>query len=239
MKLNIFDGKIPNVIYFDRHDDASNTNIRLVNYCKDDDILTLESRTFWPIVEFDCSSQDDDWVTAGMELGIINDVVCIGNVENHNIQDWRNNSYQTATNEVHKGFCINHLKWEFGGRGVIGDSIVKYPFYQTIREIFGFRYGQNLLRPQHPYVLDFDLDCFTTELKDTTYAWPEYFFREEFWPKDDFQHRQYIQQLIANASIITICREPGCCGGLGESNIILSYLDKYLFDGVLETEPIQ
>lgn len=238
MKLTIFNGKIPNIIFFDHHDDACYTDVRLSKYGIDN-ILEMKSRDFWSLVEFDLSALDDDWVTAGMELGIINNVVCIGNVENNNIQDWDNNSYQTATNVVHKGFSINHLKWEFGSRGVIGDSIVKYPFYQTVREIFGFRYGQSLLRPQHPYVLDFDLDCFTTEYKDTTYAWPKYFFREEFWPKDDFQHRHYIQQLIANASIITICREPECCGGLGESNRILGYLDRYLFDGVLGTEPIQ
>lgn len=237
MKLNVFDGQIPNIIYFDHHDDACYTDVRLDNYHVDD-ILKLKSRDFWPIVEFDLSALDDDWVTAGMELGLINNVVCIGNEENHNIDGWSDNTYTTATGKGHKGYCISHLKRETNNRGILGDSILKYPYYKDVRDVFGYVWGKNNLQPQNPYILDFDLDCFTTDFRDKTFAWPEYFFKDEFWPDNNFDYRLFIEQLIEKASIITICREPKCCGGIGESNKILSHLDRYLFGGALKTEPI-
>ena len=237
-KLNLFNEKVPNIIYFDHHDDACDADVRLSKYGIDN-IREMNSRDFWTLVEFDLSVQDDDWVTAGMELGLINDVVCIGSEVNHNINGWGNNAYHTETNVEHKGFCINHLKWETNNRGVLGDSILKYPYYQEVRDIFGYVWGKNKLSPQEPYILDFDLDCFTTDCRDKTYAWPEYIFREEFCPKDNYEFRIFLEQLIHNSSIITICREPECCGGIGESNKILGYLDYYLFDNALKTNPIQ
>lgn len=238
MKLNSFNEQIPNVIYFDHHDDACYTDVKLSKYGVDD-ILKLSSKDFWSLIEFELSSQDDDWVTAGMELGLINDVVCIGSETNHNINSWDNNTYKTATNIEHKGFCIGHLKWETGSRGVLGDSILKYPYYQKIRDVFGYKRSKSIIQPSIPYILDFDLDCFTTECRDTTFAWPEVFFKDEFWPENNYDYRIFVEQLIEKASIITICREPRCCGGIGESNKILGYLDRYLFDGVLGTETIQ
>ena len=238
MKLNIFNGKIPNIIYFDHHDDACYTDVKLSKYSINN-VLEMTSRNFWSLVEFDTSPQDEDWVTVGMEFGLINDVVCIGNECNHNINNWDNNTYKTATNKEHKGFCINHLNWEIGDRGSIGDSMKEdYPEYKRIRDIFGYHNRNFDTMVSTPYILDFDLDCFTTECKDRTFAWPEKIFWEEygsFSPKCS----SFMQQLIARASIITICREPKCCGGIGESNKILGYLDRYLFDGVLGTEPTQ
>ena len=237
MKLNFFNGEIPNVIYFDHHDDACFTDVKLKNY-NVDNVLKLKSREFASIVEFDLSSLDDDWVTAGMELGLINNVVCIGNEENHNINNWGNSTYRTATNVEHLGFCINHLKWEIGSRGSLGDVMTDcHPDYLQIRNIFGYNNGTFTPSP-HPFILDFDLDCFTTECKDNTFAWPEKIFWEEYgmyYP----QCSSFMQQLISRASIITICREPKCCGGIGESNKILCYLDRYFFDGALGTEAMQ
>lgn len=48
-----------------------------------------------------------------------------------------------------------------------------------------------------------------------------------------------LNRLISRSQFITICREPKCCGGPGESNKILGYLDKYFFNGSLRTVPIR
>ena len=87
-----------------------------------------------------------------------------------------------------------------------------------------------------PFVLDFDLDCFTTECREKTYAWPEDIFRKEYI--ESYNVRFFMENLLDRASFITICREPDCCGGIGEANKILNYLDRYFFDGALSTEPI-
>lgn len=54
----------------------------------------------------------------------------------------------------------------------------------------------------------------------------------------DFKVHTVMNRLITEATLITICREPSCCGGIGESNKILSYLDKYFFNEGLQTQPI-
>ena len=89
----------------------------------------------------------------------------------------------------------------------------------------------------NPIVLDFDLDCFTTECENNVYAWPEAIFREKYYDNEEVRH--FMHKLINRSTIITICREPTCCGGLGESNKILGYLDCYFFDGCLDTIPIR
>lgn len=50
--------------------------------------------------------------------------------------------------------------------------------------------------------------------------------------------RFFMREIISRCQFITICREPGCCGGIGESNKILEYLDQYLFEGNLGTMSI-
>lgn len=87
-----------------------------------------------------------------------------------------------------------------------------------------------------PFVLDFDLDCFTTECREKTYAWPEKIFIDEYFESSNA--RYFMESLLNRTSFITICREPECCGGIGEANKILNYLDRYFFDGALRTEPI-
>jgi len=68
-------------------------------------------------------------------------------------------------------------------------------------------------------------------------AWSEIIFDERY--VDNYKVKDMIDCLINRATLITICREPGCCGGIGESNKILSYLDRYFFNGELHTQPIE
>lgn len=107
-----------------------------------------------------------------------------------------------------------------------------------IRSIFGCcRKEDEDSEEETPYVLDFDLDCFTGEIEDTILAWPEAIFYKRYCSKDSIWG--FLQKTMQKAAFITICREPKCCGGLGEANKILSYLDKYFFDGQLHTMSIE
>lgn len=241
-KQQLFEGKIPNVIYFDYHDDALETRIRVESLFKKhgiNSISEMQQRDFWAIVEFDLNHSDDNWVTTGMELGLIQDVVCVGCEEYHNISSWVNHVYKSSRNTLHKGFYIGHLNHEIESRGSLGDSMTtNHPEYTDIRNIFNYQNGQFHDDPFVPYVLDFDLDCFTTICRDNTYAWPEKVFQNEYFAPDKHSTNSFINKLIKKASVITICREPECCGGIGESNKILGYLDRYFFDGTLKTEPL-
>ena len=55
-----------------------------------------------------------------------------------------------------------------------------------------------------PFVLDFDLDCFTTECDDKTYAWPEDIFKKKYFDNENV--RYFMRRLIERSTIITICR---------------------------------
>lgn len=235
----------PNIIFFDSHDDACNPEIRsgdLFEKWGVDRIGDVSSKEFWSFVEFDLSGLDDDWLLAGMELDLINHAVVIGQHENNNIQSM-NNRYESTDGKVHELFDIPHLNWSIGSRGCLGDNVIKQPFYKNVRNIFEYNqppfgsYDKFSTEVTKPFVLDFDLDCFTTECEDNTFAWPEAIFRDKYVDNDDV--KCFMQRIIERSSIITICREPDCCGGLGESNKLLWYLDKYFFNGCLQTSPIR
>jgi len=231
--------QIPNLIYFDFHDDAcwSLSRRQLLEKIGVDNLSEATSKQFWSFVEFDLGTFDDDWLLTGMELGLIKNAVLIGGEETQHISnDMDNNCHISDDGVRHEVYNIPHLRQSVGCRGCLGDSIIKEPYYQNVRDIFQYHRGRFDDAPAHPFVLDFDLDCFTTSCRGETYAWPEDIFRREY--VDNTSAKCFLDSLIERACFITICREPDCCGGIGESNKILHYLDKYFFDGAIHTIPI-
>lgn len=234
------DKRIPNLIYFDKHDDACQSKPKsvLLEKMGRNSFEEVTSKDFWSFVEFDLSPRDDDWLLTGMELGLINNAVVIGQSENDNIITMPNNTYISEDNIEHKLFSIPYLKDSIDSRGCIGDSCIKDPKDKIIRSVFQFNTDKyhEFEDEIYPFILDFDLDCFTTDCNNKVYAWPEKIFANEF---DTYNGCGYfLWDLINRSQFITICREPECCGGIGESNKILEYLDKYIFSGALGTETI-
>ncbi len=234
-KQNVFKCT-PNLIFFDYHDDAcmNAPKSKLLEKMGVDKFEDATDKQFWSFVEFDLGVQDDDWLITGMELGLIKDSIVIGAENPHNIIS-QQNSHISEDQIEHKLYNITHLGYELGCRGALGDHF-KAEQYQAIRDIMQY-HNERFDSNTYPFVLDFDLDCFTTQCRDRTFAWPELIFVEDY--VDNHQVYNFIQDLIERASFITICREPGCCGGIGESNKILSYLDRYFFKGALGTFPIR
>ncbi len=237
-KQNIF-RCTPNLIFFDYHDDAciNAPKSQLLKRMGVDKLEDATDKQFWSFVEFDLGTLDDDWLTVGMELDLIKNAIVIGAQKDGHIADY-NNKYTSEDGNIHELYSIPHLVSSLDNRGCLGDSIIKEPYYQSVRDIIQYHQGHfDYKEDINPFILDFDLDCFTTECQGRTFAWPEMIFVEdyEYNPKV----HSFIHSLIEKASLITICREPGCCGGIGESNKILSYLDRYFFEGVLGTFPMR
>lgn len=228
---------IPNLIYFDYHDDCVvHRNISIDERHEtfgNRDIEGIESREIWSYGEFDLSTLDNDWLTAAMDMNLVKDAFVIGVKENNNI-NYLNNRYTNA--EVrHHLYELEHLDDATGNRGTLGDLVRNDADTLYIRSFFNFsNQGEMETRP---FVLDFDLDCFSTTCCDRTIAWPCEIFIEKYVANTEAKN--LMNNLIRHASLITICREPKCCGGLGESNKILSYLDYYFFEGQLKTAPLQ
>lgn len=60
-------------------------------------------------------------------------------------------------------------------------------------------------------------------------------FKNLYYGFSDNFVRDFMRCLIKRSEITTICLEPFYCGGYKESIQILEYLDKYIFEGKLQT----
>ena len=241
MHEGLFGEETPNVISFDRHDDA----VRLTPQKKQQLKAVRKScfpqrndKRIWQFTEFGLSVLDDDWVRAGMELGLIKHYIGFGNKEEDagNIESGYE-KYMALDRYEHHLYSNGHLDWEFGARGVISDNNYRYAQKHTdITNDLQFHNGQFDNSPVLPFVFDIDLDCFSDIIEDRRMAWPESIFIEHYLNNPRLS--SFIRTLLARSSMITICREPEFCGGIGESNRILELLDSYWFDGALKTQRI-
>jgi hypothetical protein len=207
----------PNLIFFDRHDDAKELSDELKNKIQKLDKENI--RDFWNFVEFDVSTIDDDWVCIAMEMNLVKNVVVFGNKENDNIKKMKAAPIKTDSPALHQP-----------SREYIGMDQTKHVLFSfddsflltNVLDNSNCEIEDIVFNSTH--VLDFDLDCFS----DGAACWCKEKMKE-------FCSLQKLKNLVTFANLITICREPGCCGGLGQSNKILQYLDEFLFDECLRT----
>ena len=235
-----FGEEIPTIISLDHHDDAvrlSPEQKRKASAVRKSCLKKRNDVKLWKYVEFELCGLDDDWVRAGMELGIIKNYIGIGHSSAADNIDQGYEQYRSGDKVLHHLYSNGHLDSVLGNRGVIGDMLYNWP--QKQKDLFDdiqWHNGQFDDEPIVPFVLDIDLDCFSTDCEGRTMAWPETIFAERYI--DNFKVNSFVRQLISRSSLITICREFGCCGGIGESNRILELLDYYWFSGVLRTRRI-
>lgn len=225
----------PNLIFFDWHDDACvRIRKRMLSANKPKRFTEKEYERFWRFVEFKCSPNDDDWLSSGMYFDLIKHAVRVGGEESSNIETLN----EFFKHKQHHMYAISHFDFETKSQGCFENRFSQKPEDNShIRSIFDMRWNTDEdVENDVPLVLDFDLDCFTGSVGDTRIAWPEQVF-----------YRRYVENRYAynllyrtalRAEFITICREPYYCGGIGEANKIISYLDKYLFDGQLHTQSV-
>jgi len=239
-----FDGQTPNVVSFDYHDDSVKLSSKVkqrANTIRKRCAAKRQDKLIWQFVEFELSSLDDDWVRAGMELGLIKNYIgfghhCIftdaGNIDNGF------EHYTTLDKEVHRLYSNGHLDFVLGDRGVIGDDCYEWQQkHNDIKDDLQYHSGHFDRGEIRPFILDIDLDCFSTECEEHTMAWPEAIFVERY--VENVKVSSFMHYLLDRASFITICREPGYCGGVGEANRILEILDCYWLGGTLKTRRIE
>lgn len=227
-KSGKLEGMTPNLITFDYHEDCCDAGDRdtLLRKIGVQNLNEASSQQFWNFVDFSMASGDDDWISAAMTLDLVRDVVIVGNEQNHNVDNYKNNEF-----DIHHIYSIGHISGSIGNRGCLGDSCIKETYYQDVRDILQYHNNTFDSGVVYPFILDIDLDCFSCEVQGHQLAWPEEVFRREY--VEDEKTYDFMKQLIRRASLITISREHGCCGGLRQSYKILSYLDKYFFSGVI------
>lgn len=227
-KSRQLEGIVPNLITFDYHEDCcdAGSGERLLERIGVQNLMNATDRQFWNFVEFDLSPNDDDWISAAITLHLVRDVVIIGKVENDNVDNHRNNQ-----DDAHHLFSINHIPQSIDNCGCLGDSMISEPYYAMVRDTMEYHHQSFDDGYVYPFVLDIDLDCFSTLVFNKQMAWPEEVFVKEYVENEKVFI--FMKQLIERAALITISREPGCCGGYEESFKILSYLNRYFFEGAI------
>ena len=151
----------PNIIYFDHHDDACEIYGDKLEKIKALPISEENFQTFWQFVEFFLGAMDDDWVWAGMYLDLIRNAVRVGGSQDDNIQRI-NEMFNHIGKYLHP---IYHLDEELAYKGCFTDVFSRTPEADYhVRSIFDANFAtEENTEKDTPFVLDFDLDCFTGE----------------------------------------------------------------------------
>ena len=230
------------VIGFDRHPDA------LMPACGAEPLAGVRREgnyshdVFVPVVRDRLSPRDDDWVRAGMELGIVGDMASFGSIPD----DERDENVGDATihcdtdGAEHRLYRLGRPHHELSFKGAFADGD-----HPTVRagmwERLGWnRAGHAFTPPSGPYVLDLDLDYWTISWDTYTFPFPPDVFAGEFGADcqspgtDPYPVKNFFDRLVAGAVLVTIATEPGFCGGADHAQTILEQVDRYLFDGRLD-----
>lgn len=227
----------PDLIYFDHHEDYAKSlkKKELLSKIGVTDLKAATEKQFGAFVDYDLRSDDSDWLQTALELNLVKDVALFGgNCDDELQKDM--NQYESEDGTLHKVFKLSEdIESEIGSRGQLGDYARSAEF-ADVRNFFKFDASEYDLIWKSGYVLDFDLDFFSIYSSECqSLAWPGKVFDNKLGRNS--KAFRFINELISNASVITICREPDFCGGIGESNSILEQLDHRFFEGSLGTEP--
>ena len=222
------------IIMFDNHDDflspKEDTIKKITEFLKNPDSKSLNQ-----IVEFDLRPLDDDWVKAGMELGLINNVFLFNSDESR--IDFKE-KYVTKNFGTKYLYNLGDVWAALGYHGLLNDPIKK-DYFKDLWEDFGWQLKErkfNFVKNRRKFVFDIDLDCFSTRIMDKTIAIPEEIIIEKLteYSNPSFHHyynsQQFMKRLIKDAEMVTICYENGSCGGIRESHKIFNMVDEVLFD---------
>lgn len=223
----------PDLVFFDEHDDFAKIGKTKQSIIKDlnvQNIIDISEQEFYKFVEFHTGRDDGDWLRYAVELNLLRNVVVVGQHYNDNVRYLHQHKYTGSDGVEHKLFEINHLVDELKRPGALYKDSFTDPQHPERDDIRNIIHSKNV-------ILDFDLDCFTTECMGYTFAWPEDVFVSEYVKNREVY--SLMIDLMQRSKFITIAKEPACCGGLGESNKILSYLDRYFFKGTMGTFPIR
>lgn len=224
------------LVMFDLHHDADDP------HCLPELHSARESLTADAVVRLcgqSLSTNDDDWLKAGMELGMFEDAVIFG-VENTSNRD-RYRTYLDNLGQEHMIVMLGRPRSELAYQGSLSDWFRRRAL-EPIWDLLGWQVLHQVFEvlPDQPRILlSIDLDYFAVQWEGYTFPWPDEVFKNEFlavsghWSTHGWTGKAFVQGLVKKAGLVGICRESACTGGPEKSRLCLSKLDEYVFDGDL------
>ena len=223
------------IIMFDYHDDFLTPNkatlLKIEEFLKNpnkEDLLK--------IVEFDLRNMDDDWVKAGMELGLIGNVFLFNVEDDSNVRNDKT-EYTTRQYGTHYVYKMGNV-WDV----ICGkfNDIATREQYKSLFDDFGWEFKDgrfNFKEVRKKFILDIDLDCFSTKIFDKRIVIPDEVIFHTLVKENENINKHYynspqkfIHQLIIDSEFVTLCFENECCGGFRNAFKIFNLVDGLFFE---------
>lgn len=186
----------------------------------------------------DLSALDDDWLRAGMELGLFSDAVIFGTDQTLEenpfaFEDHMGVGHHIYISSVLPGEC-------FGLQGSLSDAARGYatkPLWELLEwNIQEHGFGP----PADKLFLTVDLDAFVMPYEEFTFAWRPEVWEKRFLKEADYlastgwTGKRFVRELLGRVGLMTIAREPAGCGGEAEMMQIFRDFNRYVFDGAIK-----
>lgn len=220
---------------FDDHDDFEKPSDNALESITEFNAAAPTEREFWSFTEFDLNPEDNDWVKAGMELGLINNIFLFHSTQaSYNFSE----TYQTHNFGEKKLYNLGRT-WDALAFNCRLDDFSNGATYGQLWEDMGWikNNGKFEFRRDNSFIADFDLDCFSANILDKNYAVPSEIlitkFEEYIRPHNHYYIKatDFVKELIEKSVLTTVCFENIFCGGIRESHKIFETFDYLFFDG--------
>jgi len=180
---------------------------------------------------------DHDWIKAGMELGLISDVVIFG-MDTISLSD-RHRRYIDIQGNIHRIEMAGYL----GNELILGENMVEgfetsryFDLWDILQCQPVSKKGLSFLGSPGHIFLDIDLDYFDIVWKNYQVPWPDELFVKEFLSTSEYIWNQgwtgkmFLNQLIDHAGALTIVRNSE---DEEMTENIMRKVNHYLFDNRL------
>lgn len=221
------------LLYFDKHDDGKDP-VSDINTLKKYRGNLPDEKEFWSFVEWEISCLDDDWIKTGMELGLIGDAILIGCPDPINFTEF-SNSYKDHLGMEHIIYNVGTIWGGLAYQGWLTDTAQKQkfaPVWDLIGLVDNTCMELDSTKKKTKFVVDFDLDCFTTKLEEFTIPYPLEYFYKLFESPSQYCHikpSDVVIDLIKEAEFVTVARESDYCGSIQNNNIIFENVNEVIF----------
>lgn len=180
------------------------------------------------------AKMDDDWVIAGMELGIFDNAVVFG-VHNCNGDPMFHTDGDGRDHLIWATYSLPGEAMEY--QGDLSDHAKRkqlQPLWNALS--WNMSNGKFQFQEGAPNILlNFDLDCFSGSIREVSVSWPDRLFENQLLKESTYPTtagwtgKVFVEKLVERAGIIAICREAECCGGQEVCEENLTKLSRHFF----------